>query len=123
MNLTIIETAHGLTCVKGVSQCYFQNGIPVGLTVDELDKWPHKVHVSQLNLADQFQKAGWGDDKIIALLKEEYRFTRVEFQEQLVRDFLNKDYDAQREMIFQYLWKGDPKAAVIHLLNKLNPEE
>jgi len=57
MNLETIQIDGETVCVSGVGRMFFENGLPIGITVSEMAK--KGIKVSLLNLADELIKNGW----------------------------------------------------------------
>lgn len=115
-----IENINGVpTVLKGIGQFFYEEGFPIHISVDILKE--KGIAVSVLHIADELYKNGWKKRAIVNTLCQDF-----EGCEQLVSDFCDAGisgeprsdippigqewiysehgYEAQREMIFQYLF-------------------
>lgn len=103
---------NGRTIVlRGVGSAYFTTGIPVGMCAMYIESKGKEV--SWLHVADDLQKQGWGNNRIIAHLKEEASLSDLRHKPDMdaIKVFLELDYEDQRAMIFEHLW-GDRETAL-----------
>ena len=99
--LKVIEVNSKLICVSGIGKMYFENGLPVSISVQTLQK--NGIIYNLLNIADEFAKQGWKKRSILNLLSDELNISEKE--KESVSIFLNSSYEEQRELIFQSLTK------------------
>lgn len=100
----------------GLGRMLYQEGTPIGVLVVEAKRkgW----EVSWLHIADELQKHGWSNKTILSRLKEECTDSVIPVDLDKLKDFLEADWDSQREMIFQYLF-GSRDVAATWLTQKL----
>lgn len=114
--LKIVEVGDRKIVIGGVGKFFYQDGLPVSMSVTRLKA--EGFEVSILHVADECMKNGWNakttfnkikadfeDDMEEAMLKMEGKPPSYDWA--VLRTFCYADYDAQRAMIFEYLFKGD----------------
>jgi hypothetical protein len=112
-----------LICIKGVGKLFYQDGFPISLSVTELKK--KGVEVSILHVADECLKNGWSAKTTYNKIKSDFEedIDGNTFDFDLLKNFCYSDYEQQREMIFEYLFKCSPddvrNGENIHPLNWL----
>ncbi len=98
--------------LKGVGKLFYQEGFPISMAIDECKKkgWV----VSPLHVADELLKHGWSSKTAINKLKGEMDLDitgEMKLMDwQLIERFCHSDYEAQREMIFNYLFRSTSEA-------------
>jgi len=88
-------------CVKGIGKMFYQEGYPIGMLINEINK--KGIEVSVLHIADECLKHGWSAETTIRKLTEELNDSGLDSN---VAEFCNSTYEAQREMIFKYLFSN-----------------
>lgn len=89
--------------VKGIAKMFYQDGIPIGICVNQLVNRGYEV--SWLHIADQCLKNGWSSRTVIKKLREEAYDSGCDYNPEIIEHFCNIDYESQREMIFEYLFR------------------
>ncbi len=107
---TVIQTAfidgHNVV-IRGVGKMYYQEGLPIGITISRLESEGYKVSV--LHIADELLKEGWKPERVLSRLKEEIADSvEIDLKHHLplLQKFVNASYEDQREMIFQSLFSN-----------------
>lgn len=95
--------------VKGIGKMFFQEGIPIGIVVKQIQG--KGIKVSVLHIADELLKNGWKPERVIISLTHEFNDSSVSIDTHLLMDFCYADYEAQRDLIFESLFDGDVKIA------------
>lgn len=117
-NFKIYDFSGRMICVKGIGKLFFQEGFPISISVQKLKN--ENIEVSILHVADECLKNGWS-------AKTTYNKIKVDFEEDISKqildtkqlyDFCYSDYETQREMIFNYLFKTTTDS----VRNKTNTE-
>jgi hypothetical protein len=92
-------------CIKGIGKLFYEQGFPISMSISELKK--HNIEVSIFHVADECFKNGWNSKTVFNKLK-------ADFEDDIQNNYLNvdelkrfcySDYETQREMIHQYLFK------------------
>ena len=86
-----------VVCLKGVGKLFYQDGFPISLSVQALKE--RGVTVSIFHVADECLKHGWSPKTTFTKMKEE------EVDVEGLYEFCFSDYETQREMIFDHLFK------------------
>ena len=98
--------------VRGIGKLFYQEGFPISMAISECNKrgW----EVSLLHVADECLKNGWSAKTTIAKLRGE---TDLDIDGSMgtidwpaIELFCRCDYETQRELIFNYLWKDTEQA-------------
>lgn len=84
--------------IKGVGRLFYERGLPISIVIDEMVK--KGIEVSIFHVADECLKHGWSKETTYKKLKEDlfYDFP-------MLKDFIYAEYERQREMINEYLFK------------------
>lgn len=95
----LIEVGERKILIKGVGKLFYERGLPVSITIDEMSK--KGIEVSIFHVADECLKHGWSKETTYKKLKEDlfYDFPTL-------KDFIFADYEKQREMINEYLFEN-----------------
>ena len=90
--------------IKGVGKLFYQEGLPLSVQLKYLqDK---NINISLLHLADELLKNGWSPKTTYNKIREElYGFIDNKDLE-TIYEFCNKDYEDQRDMIFNNLFNN-----------------
>lgn len=93
-------------CLRGVGKMFYQEGFPVSMAVSKFKE--QGIEVSLFHVADECLKNGWSAKTTINKLKSDFEdaIESVEYDFESLELFCNSDYETQREMIFEYLFKG-----------------
>lgn len=97
--------------IKGIGKMFYQEGFPISLGVSRCKELGYEV--SYLHIADELLKNGWKPETVLKRLGEDNQDAlkgeeRVPLD--LIREFVFKEYEDQREMIFNYLFKDKEHA-------------
>lgn len=108
-------------CIKGVGKLFYQDGFPISMAVSILKE--KGVEVSIFHVADECMKNGWSAKTTINKLKADFDddIDKNNFDLDELIKFCNSEYEEQREMIFNYLFKSDFEKRIF-LLNFVNNE-
>lgn len=91
-------------CIAGIGKLFYQDGYPISMAVSEMGK--KGIEVSILHVADECLKNGWSAkttyNKLISDFDTDIDKNKIDKDH--LKLFLNSDYEAQREMIFEYLF-------------------
>lgn len=100
-----IEIGGTSIVIKGIGRAFYSGGFPIALGIDNAIKLGYEV--SMFHLADELLKNGWSAKTVIRKLKEEKDLDiNGNMNMEGVEEFCMKEYEEQRAMIFDYLWKG-----------------
>lgn len=113
----IVEIDNQKICVKGVGRLFFQEGLPISLVITALKQ--NNISVSILHIADECLKNGWNIKTTLNRLKTELEDDiENKYDFNLLEEFCNADYEKQRELIFNNLFKNKEKEVLIDFVNK-----
>ncbi len=105
MDILVDDFGGRKICYRGIGKLFYENGFPISMAVSILKE--RGIEVSILHVADECMKNGWSAKTTINKLKADFEDdidkNVVDF-DKLV-EFCNSDYETQREMIFNYLFK------------------
>lgn len=110
MNDFIVDYINGrYICIKGIGKLFYQDGLPISISIAELKE--KNIEVSLLHVADECLKVGWSAKTTFNKLKtdvlEDIESNNINLD--LLEQFCYAEYEAQREMIFQYLFGCESK--------------
>lgn len=92
--------------IKGIGIMFYQEGFPISMAVQELSK--KGIRVSILHVADECIKNGWSAkttyNKLKADFEDDIDGNKIDLE--LLEKFCWSDYETQREMIFDFLFKN-----------------
>ena len=95
--------------LKGIGKRFYQDGVPISITIE--DCYKHNINVSMLHVADELLKEGWKQKTVLTKLEEEKSLDITNVMDMTnVKEFIFSDYETQREMIFNYLFKDENEA-------------
>ena len=100
-----------LICLKGVGKMFYQDGFPISMSITELNK--KGIEVSLLHVADECLKNGWEEKTVIKKMQEDFKDSgdmQNKLDIKLIEKFCYSNYEDQREMIFNYLFKSVKEA-------------
>lgn len=104
MSVEVVTIGDRNICLSGIGKMFYQDGFPISMSVAELKK--QGVEVSILHVADECLKHGWSPkttyNKLVVDFEEDIE--GFSFDETLLFEFCNAEYEDQREMIFRYLF-------------------
>jgi len=122
----VIEIGDRKIVIGGVGKLFYQDGFPISICVTKLKAEGYEVSI--LHVADECMKNGWSakttynkikvdfeDDIEGAMLKVEDKPSSYDWE--LLYQFCHSEYERQRDMIFEYLFKGDMNTAISVLMN------
>lgn len=97
--------------LKGVGKMFYQDGFPISMAISEFKK--KGIEVSILHVADECLKNGWNSKTTLNKLKADFEedIDGNDFDIATLEKFCNSNWEEQREMIFQYLFKIPSKGA------------
>lgn len=96
--------------IKGIGKMYYQDGFPIEISADMLTE--KGVEISWLHVADELLKNQWDANRVYRTLEPILTNSKYEKFLPLVSEFINKEYEDQREMIFQYLFGTSSNDAI-----------
>ncbi len=94
--------------IKGIGKMLYQEGLPLGISAIECNKQGYEV--SWLHIADELLKEGWIQQAVLSRIKEEMEDDNQGVDIEKIKDFIYAEYEEQREMIFDYLFKSIDEA-------------
>lgn len=120
-DIVVEQFGDRLICIKGVGKLFYQDGFPISMAVSILKE--KGVEVSIFHVADECMKNGWSAKTTINKLKADFDddIDKNNFDLDELIKFCNSEYEEQREMIFNYLFKSDFEKRIF-LLNFVNNE-
>lgn len=94
-------------CIKGVGKLFYQDGFPISMAVSILKE--RGVEVSIFHVADECMKNGWSAKTTINKLRADFEddIDKNKFDLNVLITFCNSEYEDQREMILNYLFKSE----------------
>jgi hypothetical protein len=113
--LKVITVEEKQICVGGIGKMFFEHGLPISITIDQLSK--NDIGFNLLNLVDEFIKNGWEEKTIISKISEELDSLVSKTDIDNIQNFIKSDYEDQREMIFKSLFNTSSEDA------KTNPSK
>jgi hypothetical protein len=105
-NLLFEKIEDRIICLKGIGKLFFQEGFPISLSISVLKE--QGVEVSILHVADECLKNGWSPITTYNKLKSDFEEDidkENHYDLHLLKKFCESNYEDQREMIFEYLFK------------------
>lgn len=121
-NQFLIEEINGTKiCLKGIGKLFYQNGLPIGISISKLKE--KGIKVSVLHIADECLKHGWSPKTTFQKLKAEIEddISNNQYNVSELESFCFESYENQRDMIFKSLFK-DKESAVEFLRSKSSNE-
>lgn len=103
LRLTVIRNR--MIVIGGIGKMFYQDGFPISLSITECNK--QGIEVSYLHIADELLKNGWKSETVLKRLGEDHQDDvekNNKYPEKELREFVYKEYEDQREMIFNYLF-------------------
>jgi len=98
--MEMIEIGTRKVVVRGFGKMFYQEGMPIGILAQEAVK--KGFEISWLHVADELLKHGWSPETTYKKLREEMTDSGLPTSD--IREFCDKSYEDQREMIFKYLF-------------------
>lgn len=110
-NFSVHQFGDRTICIGGVGKQFYQDGIPISITVSEFKKMG--IEVSLFHVADECLNNGWSKETTLSKLKEDFADDIDDnvYDIELLEKFVYSTYEDQREMIFDFLFNGDFFAA------------
>ena len=108
--LEIIEINGNKIVIKGIAKLYFEQGIPISITMAKC--FDNQLVVNSYKLVDEFIKAGIHNDRIDSIMTEAvHELIEIPHEQRLkiikdIRLFLVADYETQREFIYNSLFNS-----------------
>lgn len=112
--LEIVEINGNKIVIKGIAKLYFEQGIPISITMAKC--FENRISVSPYKLADEFIKAGISNERTESILSEAiHEIVEIPHEHRLnminkIRTFLVSDYETQREFIYNSLFNSTDTA-------------
>lgn len=107
--MKVIELNGKKICIGGVGELYFTEGLPISMTMTYLKS--KGIDTSILHVADELYKNGFGYKTIISKLIEDFADSGSEtLDKEILTKFVTVDYETQREMLFDSLFKSRAEA-------------
>jgi hypothetical protein len=85
---------------RGIATLYFEQGYPLAASLDFAKD--NGLKICWLNVADQFQKAGFSNQRIISEFRELLSFCPDEVDIKAIEEFVVLDYHSQREKLWEF---------------------
>ena len=101
----IVKVGNREIVIGGLGKLFYQNGLPLQISIENCKK--RGLEVSLFHIADEFLKNGWKNKTVISKLRDE--LDRSYNLEEVI-NFVESDYETQRETIFQYLFGSEKNA-------------
>lgn len=118
MDIIVEKFGTKTIAIKGVAEMFFQEGLPIPIQIHKLRE--SGIEVSILHVADGCLKNGWSPKTTVRKLKDDFSDSGEPLDIPLLERFCYADYESQREMIFEYLFK-DRDEATNWLRTKITP--
>lgn len=91
--------------ISGLGVLAYERGLPLSLSFQKLSDDGYEP--SLLHAVDEMLKGGISKESIAKRLKEDFGEQKFyNYDAELISRFLFADYETQRAMIFEYLFKG-----------------
>jgi hypothetical protein len=121
MNSTIKIEKFGerLICIGGIGHMFHQHGFPLGMSAKELQK--KGIELSWFHVIKELYFQYTENDRLYNKIKHEIEDSSVEgisVDLKEIERFIYADTETQREMIFDFLFKGDVKLQKDFLIYK-----
>ncbi len=102
-------------CIKGIGRMFYQDGFPISMAISILKE--KDIEVSMFHVADECMKNGWSAKTTINKLKADFEddIDKNNFDLDELNKFCLSEYEEQREMIFNYLFKSDLEKRIFFL--------
>lgn len=104
MDFLIEKFGDRYICIKGVGKMFYENGLPISISISELKK--KNIEVSIFHIADECLKNGWSAkttyNKIKSDLEDDIENNTYDYD--ILKKFCFSEYEDQREIIFKYLF-------------------
>ena len=96
--------------LRGVGKMFYQDGFPISMAVSEFKS--KGIEVSILHVADECLKNGWSAKTTLNKLKADFQddIDGNKYDIETLTKFCFAEYESQREMIFNYLFKSKDDA-------------
>ena len=114
MNIQVIIIDNKRICINGIGTFYFEQGIPISITISKLIE--KGIEVNYYKLVDEMLKADINHERIYPLISEAIsELIEIDLSERIkirkqVNLFLVSDYETQRELIFNSLFNSTDTA-------------
>lgn len=103
--MIVVENINGREiAIKGVGKLFYQEGVPLEISADIL--FEKGVEISWLHIADELLKNGWSNKRVYNTLSHILLYSKYESNIPLLKEFIYKEYNEQRDMIFNFLFEN-----------------
>lgn len=94
--------------IGGLGKLFYQEGTPISILANRAEL--EGMSVSWLHVADELIKHGWSNKTILNNLRDEITGCINKPDVRIIEEFINKSYEDQRDMIFNYLFQDKEQA-------------
>jgi hypothetical protein len=117
-NIIVTTIGSRKIVIKGIGKMFYQNGFPIPIAIQQANDRGYEVSI--LHVADECLRNGWSGDTVIKKFREDFADSGLTTDMDTLKKFVFSDYEDQRQMIFDYLFRSenDARAFMKGFLNK-----